>query len=179
MTAEVVADLDPIEVAIEPLDRSHVRGAFSCGRPKIDNFFRQNARAQHEAYRVRVFVAVEPGSKRAVGFHSLVLAALIPSEVSKEADELFSRHNAVPVVYLSMIGVHHELQGRSIGTRLMRDAFERALTISENAGAYALTLDAATDQLVETYRGLGFDLFQEGERRMFITLAEIRKTLAA
>lgn len=170
---------ETIAVCIEPLDRDHDRGAFSCEVDPITNFLKNNARKDHDAYKVRVFVACEAGSKKVIGFYSLVLSALTPSVVSDEADKKFGRVNAVPVIYLAMIGRDESTVRRGVGQALMEDAFERALAISEHAGAYALALDALNDRVAQIYEGFGFEKFIDGELKMFIPLRTLREAKAA
>lgn len=161
-------------LTIEPLAKKHERGAFSCGNVKIDNFFRNNARKDHDAYKVRVFVATEAQSNIALGFYSLTLTALVPDSVSEEARDKFHRVQAVPAIYLAMIGVMSDRQLKGIGYRMMQDVFNRALQISENAGCYAIALDALDSDTAVKYQRYGFEPFVEGELKMFITLSTLR-----
>lgn len=65
---------EEINIQIEPLDQTHDRGAFCCASTsKIQNYCRNNARKDHDLYKVRVYVAVRPETKRVLGFYSLVL----------------------------------------------------------------------------------------------------------
>jgi len=123
---------------------------------------------------VRVFVGCKPDSDEAVGFYSLVLTALVPEDVSEVAREKFERVQAVPAIYLAMIGVHTDYQGRTIGEQLMRDAFSRGLLISEHAGAYAISLDALNEKVAEYYKALSFEPFTEGNLKMFLPLSLLR-----
>lgn len=165
-------------VIIEPLG-NYPRGVFSCGHTTIDNFFRNNAKKDHEKYKVRVFVAKRPETEAVLGFYSLTLKVLEPDHVSEEAAEKFGRIKAVPAVYLAMIGVDRSLQGGGIGFRLMIDAFDKALAIAELAGTYALTLDAVDHNVADKYGRYGFKPFKEGELRMFIPLQDMRNALDA
>lgn len=165
----------PIEITIEPLEKRHDRGAFLCAStPRIQNYCRNNALKDHNLYKVRVYVAIQPGSAAVIGYYSLVLTSLIPSDVSDEANGKFARVNAVPAIYLAMLGVCDSSAGCKIGKKLTAHAIERALEISEIAGAYAIALDALDDQVAGMYAELGFEPFAEGERKMFLPLSEAR-----
>lgn len=163
-----------LTVCIEPLDRAHDRGAFSCEEDRLTNFLKVNSRRDNEAYKVRVFVACEPESKKVLGFYSLVLTALVPEEVSEEAREKFGRVKATPAIYLAMIARDGSMLRRGVGEQLMEDAFNRALLISEHAGAYAVALDALNERVAQIYEGYGFERFIEGELKMFIPLKTLR-----
>lgn len=114
-----------------------------------------------------------------IGFYSLVLTALVPEEVSEAANAKFGRVNAVPAIYLAMIGVTEAFKGRKVGEQLMLDAFERALLISEHAGTYAITLDALNEDVAVYYKDLGFEPFTEGNLKMFLPLNELRTSKPA
>jgi GNAT superfamily N-acetyltransferase len=168
-----MVELDPASLVIEPLEKSHIRGAFDCGVAKITNFLRNNARKQHEAYQVRVFVACDE-SKKVLGFYSLTLATFEPDHVSEEAQEKFDRVKSVPTIYSAMIGVDLSAQGQGVGYRMMIDAFERCLLISEHVGAYAIALHALDEATAEKYARYGYERFEDGELAMFLPLKTLR-----
>ncbi|WP_051334342.1 GNAT family N-acetyltransferase [Bradyrhizobium sp. Ai1a-2] len=169
---------DPIEIEIQPLDSTHERGAFCCASTKrIQNYCRNNARKDHDAYKVRVYVAVAPSTKRVLGFYSLTIKSLIPEDVSEAAKEKFSRVSAVPAIYLAMIGVTDECAGGGIGKKLLAHAIARAVEVSEIAGAFALALDALDEEVAAFYSALGFELFTTGELQMFLPLSVARESL--
>lgn len=162
-----------IQVVIKPLDNES-RGNFCCGVSRIDNFFKNNARKDHEAYKVRVFIAHLEGESAPIGFYSLTLTAILPSEISENAQKKFARVNAVPAIYLAMLGVSENYKKKGVGPALMQNAISRALLISDHAGAYAIVLDALNEQVAKYYAELGFEPFIEGDLRMFLELATVR-----
>lgn len=74
-----------------------------------------------------------------------------------------------------MIGRSLDYKGKGIGELLIQDAFSRALSIAENAGAYALALDALDENIAEIYSAYGFEKFVPDELKMFIPLKTIRE----
>lgn len=167
-------DLSKLE--IKPLDRKMDRAAFSCGNARIDNFFRNNARDQHEKHRVRVYVATYDG--KIVGYYYLVAQSLPPAHVSEEAIRKFGRVNATPCVYLGMIGTQTEYQNNGIGYVLMLHAMKRTLEVATLVGIYALTLEAIDKPTAERYKKWGFEYFIEGELAMYLPLTTIKEALA-
>lgn len=166
------------DIRIEPLrTKDHVRGAFSCTVPKIQNYCRNNIHKQHDAYQVRANVAVCGDCPDILGYYYLNLTSYKIGLIDDKADEKFGRVQAVPAVYLGMIGVHSDCQGMGIGKLLMRDAMLRTLQIAEHAGTYALALDALDAGLVAYYRQFGFQSFKETEKdglEMFLPLKTIQ-----
>jgi len=123
-------------------------------------------------------VAVAPGTKKVLGFYSLTLKSLVPSDVSDIANDKFARVAAVPAIYLAMIGVSDECAGGGIGKQLIGHAIQKALEISELAGAFALALDALDEEVASLYTTLDFELFAAGELQMFLPLNVARASIA-
>jgi predicted N-acetyltransferase YhbS len=120
---------------------------------------------------VRAFVACEADSVDVIGFYYLCLTSYELEAVDSTAAEKFQRVEAVPAVYLGMIATHTEYAKQGIGKLLMKDAIRRTLTIAENAGTYALALDALDETLVAYYETqFGFQRFKEGGLEMFLPL---------
>jgi GNAT superfamily N-acetyltransferase len=162
-------------LAIKPLDPQTRRAAFCCGNDRIDNFFRNNARKQHDVCRVRVhvgYIGEEP-----IGYYYLLASTHPPENVSAEAVEKFGRVKSTPCVYLGMIGVLQECQGNGIGKILMLHAMQKTLEVAELIGIYALTLTAIDKQTADRYQRWGFIPFIEGELDLFIPLGTIRQAL--
>jgi ribosomal protein S18 acetylase RimI-like enzyme len=166
-------------VRIEPLGDHHLRGNFLCKNQKIENFCRNNIKKQNNSYKIRAFVAIEGDCLDVLGYYYLCLTSYAVGAVDSTSDEKFSRDNAVPAVYLGMIGVHTKHDRAGIGRLLMRDAFRRTLIIADNAGTYALTLDAVDEDLAKYYENkFDFQRFADGDLEMFLPLGTIRSALA-
>jgi hypothetical protein len=170
----VPTELDETSICIEPLSKEHGRGAFSCGFTPIDNFVRNNARKDHDLYKVRVFVARHKDSFDVIGLYSLTLTAVDPDSVSAAAQRKFARIKAMPAIYLALIAVCTDFRKTVLSSILFRDAFNRALDISENAGAFAITLDAVHEKVARKYEEFGFERFTKGELKMFLPLKVLR-----
>ena len=160
---------------VRALDKSHNLKPFDCDNERINNYFRNNSRKDHKAYKTRVFVGTLDDSFDAIGFYTLVLASHSPEQVSDEAKEKFGQVKAVPSIYLPKLGVTKSECRKGVGQLLLRDALKRCLSISENAGAYALTLDAIDAEKAKWYHKFGFQFFVEGELKMFIALKTVRQ----
>lgn len=166
-------------IKIEPLRSEHRRGAFRCTNSKIQNYCQNNARKHNDAYQVRVFVACQIDSLDVLGYYYLCLSSYTLGKLDDQADQKFERVNAVPAVYLGMIGVHSNYAKQGIGKMLMADAMRKTIAIAELAGTYALTLDALDESLVAYYREqFDFQSFKEGNGlEMFLPLNTIREAI--
>ncbi|HEV7305195.1 hypothetical protein [Ensifer sp.] len=164
------------DIVIEPLGE-HPRGAFCCDLQRIDNFFKNNALKSHRAYAQRVFVACTADDKSPVGFYALTTMTFRPG-MNAEADKKFGRFDAIPSIYLTMIG-RDKAAPKGLGARMMLDAFQRALEVREHVGVYALTLHAFNEKVKAYYETFGFQQFadpaqdQEEYKAMFIPLSTV------
>jgi GNAT superfamily N-acetyltransferase len=172
-TSKNPVDLSKLD--IKPLDPAIGRAAFCCGNTRIDNFFRNNSRKQHEAHRVRVYVAYYENEP--IGYYYLVAATHPPEKVSAEAIKDYGRVSATPCVYLGMIGVHESSQGNGVGKILMLHAMNKTLEVASLIGIYALTLTAIDEDTANRYERWGFTRFIDGELDMFIPLTTIREAI--
>jgi GNAT superfamily N-acetyltransferase len=162
-------------VHIEPLGAHHLRGDFCCTNGPIQNFCRGHIEEANAAYTIRAFVACEGERNDVLGFYYLCLTAYDLDKAGREiGDRKAKVLDAMSAVYLGMIGVHTDHMKEGIGKALMRDAFQRVLTIAQNAGTYALTLDAV-DEAAATYYSdkFGFQRFSDGGLEMFLPLGTI------
>ena len=168
-------------VHVKPLRSEHRRGAFECSNHTIQNYCINNARKNNDAYMVRVYVACEGESLEVIGYYYLCLTSYKVGVVDEKSDAKFGRVEAVPAVYLGMIGVHSDCHRMGIGKILMKDAMLRTLQIAEIAGTYALALDALDESLVTYYRDkFGFETFKEQSGlEMFLPVTTIRAAVAA
>ncbi|WP_058187069.1 GNAT family N-acetyltransferase [Terracidiphilus gabretensis] len=178
---ELAFNLDAIR--IEPLSSEHRRGAFVCTNQTIQNYCRNNARKNNDAFMVRVFVACYGTSQDVIGYYYLSLTSYKLGAKDESAlhldntsDAKFERVEAVPAVYLGMIGIHADYQSRGIGKLLMMDAIQRTAKIAQHAGLYALTLDALDRKVATYYKDkFGFQTFKEGDTglEMFLPIKTI------
>lgn len=168
----------PDNIEIAPLPVGFIRKGFCCGQRTIDNFFANNAGKQHENGQVRIHVATNENSVGALGFISLCLKTYEP-ELSEDSKKIYARVNAVPTVYLAMIGVNKDSQGKGIGKGLLWYACQKAVEIGDIAGTYALTLNAADEGLCEYYGSFGFIRMSEEDETltMYLPLSDIRDAI--
>src|SRR3989338_2192553 len=62
----------------------------------------------------------------------------------------------VPVVVLARLAVDHRAQGLNLGSALLQDAVNRAVSVSQNAGVRALLVHALHDRAKAFYEHYGF-----------------------
>lgn len=86
----------------------------------------------------------------------------------------FLHTDAIPTVYLGMLGADRRLERKGIGKILMRDALARVGAIAKNAGTYALTLDATGEAAAAYYESnFDFQRFAAGGLKMYLAIPTI------
>lgn len=173
-------DQSPIEIrAFDP--SRHDRDGFDCGVRRLNNFLLRSARKQQAGDLVRVYVATRPGEDRVLGYHAVNAYSLCADDLGGLKPRATPPHNMLPAIYLSMIAVDRRSQGRGIGSILLDHAKQKALSVAEKIGAFAMVLDVIDDDGAAKTRAAwyakhGFQPFPGAPLKMFLPVATIRRT---
>ena len=99
-------------IVIEPFDPGrHDRSSFSCGTDRLDNFLRLTVRKQQKDDFARVFVAVDEGSPKVLGYYALNAHAVATADLGADRPRRAPSTGSIPALYLSMIAVDRSRQG--------------------------------------------------------------------
>lgn len=165
--------------------KRHDRSDFCCGVERLDNYLKLSAKKHHANDLTRVYVAVEDGKNAVLGYHAINVGVM-------SADDLAARpkampaHGQIPILFLGQVAVTQEAQGNAIGSILMHHVFEKAVTIADTAGCYAIVLDIMDDGDIDAierrrqwYAEFGFQPFASNPSRLFISIAQVRLLTAS
>jgi GNAT superfamily N-acetyltransferase len=136
----------------EPLAASHRLDAFECGEPALDDWLKRRAWVNHGSGASRTYVADDDACVR--GYYALAAGA-----VSHELAISKVRRNMpdpVPVLVLGRLAVDRGAQGLHLGSALLQDAVQRAVTVSGHAGVRALLVHALHERAKAFYEHYGF-----------------------
>ena len=115
-------------------------------------------------------------SNLVAGYYTLSAAeielGLLPDAVRKR----LPRYPALPALLLGRLAVDHRFRGQGMGRRLLYDAFRRVSDIAEQAGVFALIVDAKDDEARTFYIRFGFELTDD-PMKLRITLSRIREQI--
>lgn len=169
------------DLRIELFDPArHDRAGFSCGVERLDNFLKLTARKQQKDDMTRVYVAVEDGDVRVLGYHAINLGMMNADQLTKRPRGA-PEHGELPILFLGQVAVSETAQGQGIGSILMHHVFEKACGVAERAGCFALVLDVMSDGGEEAFRRrqdwygeFGFQPFASNPARMFMTMKQVR-----
>ncbi len=167
-------------VRIEPLAGHHVREAFTCGVPELDDYLRQRAGQDLRSNVAACYVLAESADERTVrGYYTLSSYAIDVGDLPVAMSRRLPRYPRVPAALLGRLAVDRAFQKRGFGELLLVDAMRRTLEIAARIGLHALVVDAKDVGAAAFYLGYGFIPFPSEGLRLFMPVRTIEKALAA
>jgi GNAT superfamily N-acetyltransferase len=157
---------------IEPLDGSHDRGGFTCGKAPLDDFLRSLVSQYEKRGLGRTYVAVLGGQKKVYGYYTLATGAIAASHLPPKIAKKLPKH-PVPVVLLGKLAVDQAAQGKRLGEFLLMDALRVALGLSEAVGLFAVEVDAIDAQAKRFYEKYGFSPLADNDRHLYLAINTI------
>lgn len=170
------------DLRIERFDPArHDRAGFTCGEDRLDNFLKLSAKKQQRDDMTRVYVAVEDGQTKILGYHAINVGMMDAGALEKRPPGA-PDHGELPILFLGQVAVRTDAQGFGIGSVLLHHVFEKACRIADEAGCFAVVLDVMGDggdeafnRRLSWYKGFGFQSFASNPARMFMTIKQIQK----
>jgi GNAT superfamily N-acetyltransferase len=161
---------------IEPLDRSHQRAEFCCGKAPLDDFLHTLV-SQYEKRRLgRPYVAVRGADKKVYGYYTLASGSVsfqnLPSHTAKKLPK-----HPVPVALLGRLAVDKAAQGRGLGQELLMDALRRCLDLSEKLGMFAVEVMAIDKEAKGFYVKYGFVPLVDNDLHLYLPIETIKNAL--
>lgn len=148
---------------------------FDCDNEMINTFVHRSLKKRVKKHLSQAYVLLE--DECFVGFYTLDTFS-IAREIFQTEENPSNLPPVVPVVKLSMLGVSKELQGKGIGSRLLRDAMLKVAQISELTGCAGIYLLSERDA-VSFYESLGFIRLKKDEPLpMFLNISEILDSIS-
>lgn len=169
-----MADISIIQVsAPEKLSYDHDFSDFDSGEPVLDDWIRRRARQNEEDGASRTYVVCS--EKKVMGYYSLAAGAILHEHVLTRIKR--NMPNPIPVMILGRLAVDKRVQGRGIGTGLLKDAVLRTLQAAEIAGIRAMLVHAISDEAKRFYIQRGFMSSPVDPLMVMITLIEAYEAL--
>ncbi len=166
-----------VEWVIEPFAKRHLREAFSCGKPPLDDFLRARV-TQYEKRRLgKTFVAVPPDHPEVLGYYTLAAGSVAFEKLPGQASRKLPKH-PVPTVLLARLAVDKNSQGSKLGAGLLMDALERSLALSAALGVFAIEVDAIDVGAAAFYRKYGFTPLQDDPHHLYLPIASVEDLFA-
>jgi GNAT superfamily N-acetyltransferase len=154
-----------------PLGTQHRLNGFDSGRPDLDHYLQETARANHESGLARTFViAAEDFS--VVGYYALCAAMIARKEVPRDIGGHGSPRD-IPVALLARLAVDRRHQGRGLGAQLLKAALLSAVAGAEHVAFRAMMVHALDDDAGRFYAKYGFRAAKGSERTLLLPLKDV------
>lgn len=141
--------------APQPLAQIHDLAAFDCGEPVLNDWLKRRAFANQVTGASRTFVVVNERNQ-VLGYYALAAGAVAHADAVGSVRR--NMPDPIPVMVLGRLAVDRSCQGQKLGTALLKDAFLRTVSVSENAGIRALLVHAINEQARRFYLDRGFQM---------------------
>ena len=135
------------------LTQDHQVHSFSCGESVLDDWLKRRALANNSSGASRTFVVADDDFQ-VMGYYALAAGAVAHQESIRPIRQ--NMPDPVPVMVLARLAVDARAQGMKLGAALLRDAVERCVLVSQNAGVRALLVHALHDPARQFYEYYGF-----------------------
>jgi GNAT superfamily N-acetyltransferase len=135
------------------LTQDHHVHSFACGESVLDDWLKRRALANNVSGASRTFVVADD-DYQVMGYYALAAGAVTHQESTRSIRQ--NMPDPLPVMVLARLAVDVRAQGMKLGAALLRDAVERCVLISQNAGVRALLVHALHDQARQFYEYYGF-----------------------
>lgn len=139
--------------APQPLRGEHCVDDFACGEPVLDEWLRRRAMTNQLTGASRTFVVVNH-EQQVRGYYALAAGAVALQSATGSVRR--NMPDPIPVMVLGRLAVDQRAQGIHLGAALLRDAIQRTLAVSEQAGIRALLVHALNERASQFYRRYGF-----------------------
>lgn len=163
----------PLEARDLPLADS-----FDCGESALNQWLQRYAWQNHTSGAARVYLAIDEPPRAIAGYYCLSAASVEYAGAPARIGRGLAGH-PIPVVLIGRLGVDLRHQGQGLARFLIRDSFERTVIVAEAIGVRAIMVRAKDDTLSAFYKRLRFESSIDDPRLLFITIKDVKKSLAS
>lgn len=141
----------------EPLNSSHKKSDFSCGKEMLDNYLHKQANQDIKRKLSACFVIKEEQTDLIKGYYTLSNSSIplevIPNEIKKK---LLKSYKTIPTTLLGRLAIDSDFQGQGIGKLTLIDALKRSYELSKTIGSFAVVVDPIDKDAENFYNKYGF-----------------------
>lgn len=145
------ASTPPLSAPVS-LDDSYDLECFQCGNASLDEWLKRRARANQVAGASRTYIiAVE---RRVIGYYCLSSGAIAAIDASGKIRR--NMPDPIPMAVLGRLAIDQSMQGRGVGTALLKDAVLRTAQAAQILGIRGILVHAISPEAKAFYEHNGF-----------------------
>ena len=150
--------------------RLHDRASFQRGEPALDEYLRKYAVQQSAKGLSSIFGLTDDASPSKIsGFYTLSAAHIGTAQLSEAEKKKLPRY-PIPCFRMGRLARSIDHRGGGIGAVLIGLAVDRCLKARAHVGAYALLVDAKSDEVSAFYRHYGFRVCLDSPGSLYLPL---------
>jgi len=162
---------------IEPLNKLHSRGEFTCGVESLDTYLRTQASQDMKRKSSAVFVLVKRDLPFAIlGYFTLSAFGIEPSSIPEKALKELPRYPILVATMIGRLAVALSCQGQGFGALLLAGALQKAYENASVVGSCMVVVDALDDRAAAFYLAHGF-VALANSRRLILPMRALTTTL--
>lgn len=156
-----------------PLNTSHKKNNFKCGKDLLDNYLHKQAK-QDVRRKLTVCFILATKDNIVQGYYTLSNAAIPSSELPEDLRKKYPKsYTNLPATLFGRLAVDQSFQGQRISELLLFDALKRSFEVSvTEIGSIAVIVDPLDEEAVRFYGRYGF-ITLPGSGKMFLPMATI------
>jgi predicted N-acetyltransferase YhbS len=163
------------ELRIEPISKAHHRADFSCTKPLFSEYLKRFARQNDERNIAKTFVAIDDNN-RVYGYYSLSATSIEFEELPEELTKQLPGY-PIPASLIGKLAVDSGNEGQGLGSRLLIEALQRILSISEEMAIKVVLVDAIDEEAKGFYLHFGFIELPGHDLKLFLPIETIGQLL--
>lgn len=161
---------------LQLLNKLHVKKEFSCGKPLLDGYIRNQAKQDDLRDLSVCYILSEEKTNRVMGYFTLssntVSRNVLPEELIRK---LPPSYIDLPTILLGRLAVDERDKGKGYGEFLLLQALDKAVEISKSLGIIAVVVDPIDQDATNFYSSYDFTLIPSNGK-MFITIETIKSS---
>lgn len=159
-----------------PLDKNkHDPKRFDCTVEPLNKYLRLMAQQQSSKDNTRTFVLEDEHQPEfIIGYYTLTMTSLNLSALPKKLQKRHQNSQAAGLIARLAVDKRYVKQG--YGEWLLIDALNKFIVASDTV-AFPLILVDAKDGVSQFYKKMGFVAFLDTSNKLFMTLADVRRSL--
>ncbi len=139
---------------IEPISKLHNRKDFKCNKKPLTQYLHRYARQNDENNIAKTFVAVD-GDNKVLGYYSLSTSSIEFEELPEEFTKRLPGY-PIPAALIAKLAVDSDVDGQGLGSKLLIEALQNILTVSEEMAVKVVLVDAIDEEAKGYYLHFGF-----------------------
>lgn len=154
--------------APEPINLTHLLCGFDCGVQVLNEWLKRQALPNEGSGASRTFVVCQ--DRQVIGYYALATGSVMrgeaPGRIKRKMPE------PIPVMVLGRLAIDVRWQRKTIGQGLLKDAVQRTIAVSKQAGIRAIVVHALSEQAKLFYLHHGFRESPLNPMTLLLALAE-------